>query len=237
MIGESAGLKPVIERVHQVAPTDAPVLLLGETGSGKEVIARVHPRAVAARERADVVRVNCGAIPSELVDSRSSSATSAGRSPARWATPQRLVRARGRRHAVPRRDRRAAARGAGAAPARAPGQHASSASAATRRFTWTSASSPPRTAHLRDRWWPKGRFREDLWYRLERISRFDCPPLRDRHGGPAGARGPFRLARGQAPRRRPLTPTAADIELIRRVFVAGQRARARVRDRARGDPR
>src|SRR5690606_32783719 len=50
------------------APTDAPVLILGETGSGKEVIARaVHARS--RRVNGPFVRVNCGAIPTELVDS------------------------------------------------------------------------------------------------------------------------------------------------------------------------
>ncbi|MDC0746384.1 sigma-54 interaction domain-containing protein [Polyangium mundeleinium] len=68
VIGESAGLKPVMERVLQVASTDAPVLVLGETGSGKEVIARaIHARS--RRAKGPVVRVNCGAIPSELIDS------------------------------------------------------------------------------------------------------------------------------------------------------------------------
>jgi len=68
VIGASAGLEPVMERVQKVAPTDAPVLVLGETGSGKEVIARaIHARS--RRASGPVVRVNCGAIPPELVDS------------------------------------------------------------------------------------------------------------------------------------------------------------------------
>ena len=68
VIGCSGGLQKVIERVEQVAPTDAPVLILGETGSGKEVIARaLHTRS--ARARGPVVRVNCGAIPPQLIDS------------------------------------------------------------------------------------------------------------------------------------------------------------------------
>jgi transcriptional regulator with GAF, ATPase, and Fis domain len=68
VIGESGGLRTVMERVEQVAPTDAPVLILGETGSGKEVIARaIHTRS--RRASAPVVRVNCGAIPPELLDS------------------------------------------------------------------------------------------------------------------------------------------------------------------------
>jgi transcriptional regulator with GAF, ATPase, and Fis domain len=68
VIGEKGGLKTVMERVEQVAPTDAPVLILGETGSGKEVIARaIHARS--RRRQGPVVRVNCGAIPPELIDS------------------------------------------------------------------------------------------------------------------------------------------------------------------------
>jgi hydrogenase-4 transcriptional activator len=68
IIGESAGLALVMERVAQVALTAAPVLILGETGSGKEVIARaVHSRS--QRPMGPVVRVNCGAIPPDLIDS------------------------------------------------------------------------------------------------------------------------------------------------------------------------
>ena len=68
VVGAGRGLRSVIEQVEQVAPTDAPVMLAGETGSGKEVVARlVHARS--RRSRGPMVRVNCGAIPPELVDS------------------------------------------------------------------------------------------------------------------------------------------------------------------------
>ena len=68
IVGAEGGLREVIARVGQVAATDVPVLLLGETGSGKEVVARlVHDRS--GRQRAPFLRVNCGAIPTELVDS------------------------------------------------------------------------------------------------------------------------------------------------------------------------
>ncbi len=68
VVGAGAGLGQVMQRVEQVAPTDAPVLILGETGSGKEVIARaIHARS--RRARGPVVRVNCGAIPAQLIDS------------------------------------------------------------------------------------------------------------------------------------------------------------------------
>ena len=68
VVGSQSGLRDVMERVDKVAATDAPVLILGETGSGKEVIARtIHARS--PRSKGPVVRVNCGAIPSELIDS------------------------------------------------------------------------------------------------------------------------------------------------------------------------
>lgn len=68
VIGEASGLRDVMERVELVASTSTPVLILGETGSGKEVIARaIHLRS--NRAQGPVVRVNCGAIPPELVDS------------------------------------------------------------------------------------------------------------------------------------------------------------------------
>jgi hydrogenase-4 transcriptional activator len=62
------GLHEVTTRVAQVASTDAPVLLRGETGSGKEVVARLlHEQS--RRSRGPMVRVNCGAIAPNLVDS------------------------------------------------------------------------------------------------------------------------------------------------------------------------
>ncbi len=68
IVGAESGLQEVMAGVEKVAPTDAPVLILGETGSGKEVIARaIHARS--PRRSGPIVRVNCGAIPHELVDS------------------------------------------------------------------------------------------------------------------------------------------------------------------------
>ncbi len=68
IVGADRGLAAVVERLKQVARADAPVLLLGETGSGKEVVARaIH--AASRRASGPFHRVNCGAIPSELIDS------------------------------------------------------------------------------------------------------------------------------------------------------------------------
>ncbi|MGD9854029.1 MAG: sigma-54 interaction domain-containing protein [Planctomycetaceae bacterium] len=68
VVGEESGLQAVMERVKRVARADVPVLILGETGSGKEVIARAIHRQ-SFRESGPFVRVNCGAIPPELIDS------------------------------------------------------------------------------------------------------------------------------------------------------------------------
>ena len=62
IVGSSAALKEVLSRVSQVAPTDATVLLTGETGTGKELIARaIHKRS--KRSAKAFVTVNCAAIP------------------------------------------------------------------------------------------------------------------------------------------------------------------------------
>jgi transcriptional regulator with GAF, ATPase, and Fis domain len=68
IVGAEGGLRPVLERVDLVAGLDVPVLILGETGSGKEVIARaIHHRS--HRSSGPFLRVNCGAIPPGLIDS------------------------------------------------------------------------------------------------------------------------------------------------------------------------
>ncbi|MBN2802966.1 MAG: sigma 54-interacting transcriptional regulator, partial [Deltaproteobacteria bacterium] len=68
IIGNKTGLLNVIERVNIVAPKNVPVLLHGETGSGKEVIAQlIHDRST--RGGNVFKRVNCGAISRELIDS------------------------------------------------------------------------------------------------------------------------------------------------------------------------
>jgi len=68
IIGASSGLKQVMNKVHQVAPKDSTVLIFGETGVGKEVIAQaVH--SLSKRRNGPFIKVNCGAIPENLVDS------------------------------------------------------------------------------------------------------------------------------------------------------------------------
>jgi DNA-binding NtrC family response regulator len=68
MIGQSAALGKIRETIEKVAPTDARVLITGENGVGKELVARqIHEGS--ARKDAPLVEVNCAAIPSELIES------------------------------------------------------------------------------------------------------------------------------------------------------------------------
>ena len=68
MIGESAALKQVMAAVGRAAPTNATVLIQGESGVGKELVARtIHRNSLRSRER--FVQVNCAAIPEELIES------------------------------------------------------------------------------------------------------------------------------------------------------------------------
>ncbi len=68
IIGRSAAIRGVCNSIRQVAPTDATVLILGETGTGKELVARAIHDAGARRGEA-LVRVNCAAIPKSLIES------------------------------------------------------------------------------------------------------------------------------------------------------------------------
>ncbi len=68
MIGESSPIKKIKETIEKVAPTDARILITGENGVGKELVARwVHEKS--NRASGPIVEVNCAAIPTELIES------------------------------------------------------------------------------------------------------------------------------------------------------------------------
>jgi len=68
IVGRSAALQRVLRQVEVVAPTDSGVLILGETGTGKELIARAIHKRSARRDR-PFIKLNCAAIPSGLLES------------------------------------------------------------------------------------------------------------------------------------------------------------------------
>jgi formate hydrogenlyase transcriptional activator len=68
IIGESPSLKRILEELKTVAPTDSTILVLGETGTGKELIARAIHNLSTRRERT-LVKINCAAIPTGLLES------------------------------------------------------------------------------------------------------------------------------------------------------------------------
>ncbi len=68
MLGQSPAIQRIREKIEKVAPTDARVLITGENGTGKELVARwIHEKS--ARANGPLVEVNCAAIPSELIES------------------------------------------------------------------------------------------------------------------------------------------------------------------------
>src|SRR5215831_2746425 len=68
IVGQSATIRHVLQLIDTVAPADSTVLLLGETGTGKEMVARaIHNRS--RRAQRPMVKLNCAAIPSGLLES------------------------------------------------------------------------------------------------------------------------------------------------------------------------
>ena len=68
LVGQSAALRQIVSQIDLVAPTDASVLILGETGTGKELVAHeIHRRS--RRKDKPLIRVNCASIPKELYES------------------------------------------------------------------------------------------------------------------------------------------------------------------------
>lgn len=209
VVGADGGLKDVVERVAQVAQTDVPVLLLGETGSGKEVIAReIHRRS--SREKGPVVRVNCGAIPPGLIDSElfgheRGSFTGAVSDRAGW-----FERADGGTLFLDE---------IGELPPEAQvrllrvlqdGTFERVGGRRTHSVDVRIVAATHRDLHAMVQ---DGRFREDLWYRIS-VFPIRLPSLRERPGDIPALAEHFAWRAGKRLGGAPLAPSAADMELL-----------------------
>ena len=151
IVGESAALRRVLKEVETVAPTDSTVLIRGETGTGKELIARALHELSPRRDRT-FVKLNCAAIPTGLLESELFGHEKGAFTGA--ITPEgRPLRAGAPGDAVPRRGRRHPAWSCSPSCSACCRSRSSSASAARRRSRWTCAWWRPPTATWR-RWSP-----------------------------------------------------------------------------------
>ena len=175
LIGNSPGMQKVRELISRVAPTDSTVLICGESGCGKELVAEsVH--AMSPRAGKPFVALNCAAIPATLIEAElfgheRGSFTGALR------TREGVFERAQRRHAAARRDHRDAAR-----PAVAPAARARNQATEPRRRLGGSASGRARHRlhqSLPAQAFEEGRLREDIYYRLAVVT-IELPPLRER---------------------------------------------------------
>ena len=175
VIARSPSMQALLKRAARFAASDAPVVVLGETGTGKEVVARVL-HANSARAKQPFVPVNVAALPADLLESELFGHGRGAFTGASAAQPG-LFEAAQRRHALPRRDRRDAAQLPGEAPARAAGRRGAPRrrERLLRRRRARGLRHAPRPRRARAR----GLFREDLYYRL-RVLTLEVPPLRER---------------------------------------------------------
>ena len=230
IIGASPAMNRVFEVMEKVAQTDATVLLTGETGTGKDLVARAIHYAGARRERRFVAQ-NCGALPDTLLESELFG-HKRGAFTGAHADKKGLFELARRRHDLPRRDRRDRAGHAGAPPARAAGRRDPPARLVGDAARSTCASSPRRTATCARRSTDGPLPRGPL-----------LPPARRRDRAAAAARA----ARGHPGARAPLPRrsrtrrwaarstgfTNAAMDRLVGARLERQRARARERDPAR----
>ena len=228
LIGAEGGLATVMERLVLVADSDVPVLLLGETGSGKEVVARAM-RNRSRRAAGPFVRVNCGAIPAGLIDSELFGHERGSFSGAVSQRQGWFERADGGTLFLDE---------VGELPLEAQVRLLRVLQDGT--FERVGGQRPVHVdvrviaathrnlrAMVRE-----GQFREDLWYRLA-VFPIEIPPLRDRPEDIASLATHFALRACERFGSRALAPTPADLEVLARYDWPGNvRELAAVLDRA-----
>ena len=176
IIGRSEAMLGVFRMIETIARTSSTVLITGESGTGKELVARaIHYNSPAPRPSVRRAQLRRGARDAARVGAVRPHARRVHR---RRHEQEGAARSRRARHHLPRRDRRDDADDAGEAAARAAGAHASAGSAAP-----TRCSADIRVVAATNQDLQKavaeGRFREDLFYRINVIP-IHLPPLRER---------------------------------------------------------
>ena len=231
IVGESPLLRAALARVEAVADTDSTVLLLGETGTGKELFARaIHERG--PRRDRPLVRVNCAALPASLIESelfgheRGAFTGAVATRQGRFELADRGTLFLDEIGDLPLDVQATLLRVLEEGEFERVGSSHAGGS--------TSASSRPRTATSRQRC-EAGRFREDLYYRLS-VFLISLPPLRLRREDIPRLVWAFIERRQRVLKRRIERIDAGGDEGAAGTQLAGQRARARQRDRARPDP-
>jgi len=175
IIGQSEALKYVLNRVEQVAPMDSPVLLMGETGTGKELIARALHQLSPCGKRA-LVKVNCAALPRELIESELFGREKGAFTGATTTQPGRFELAKGSTLFLDEIGELPLELQTKLLRVLESGEFERLGSSRTLQSDARVIAATNRVLEEEVR---KGRFRDDLWYRLK-VFPITVPPLRER---------------------------------------------------------
>ena len=175
IIVQSEALKYVLNRVEQVAPMDSPVLLMGETGTGKELMARALHQLSPCGKRA-LVKVNCAALPRELIESELFGREKGAFTGATTTQPGRFELAKGSTLFLDEIGELPLELQAKLLRVLESGEFERLGSSRT---VHSDARIIAVTNRVLEEEVRKGRFRDDLWYRLK-VFPITVPPLRER---------------------------------------------------------
>ena len=175
IIGQSEVLKYVLNRVEQVAPMDSPVLLMGETGTGKELMARALHQLSPCGKRA-LVKVNCAALPRELIESELFGREKGAFTGATTTQPGRFELAKGSTLFLDEIGELPLELQTKLLRVLESGEFERLGSSRTLQSDARVIAATNRVLEEEVR---KGRFRDDLWYRLK-VFPITVPPLRER---------------------------------------------------------